>query len=65
MGTGALRTVFTDLGAFVTGDFRSAVELLVDEHPELYALLREAIRIDDTGSRKKGTGGAPKPAPGA
>lgn len=57
VGTGAVRAVFADLGTFVTGDFRSAVELLVDEHPELYALLREAMRIDDTGGGKKAKDG--------
>lgn len=53
VGTSTVRTVFKDLSVYVDGDFRSAVELLVDEHPELYALLRQAMRIDDTGSGKK------------
>jgi hypothetical protein len=66
VGTATVRTVFRGLDAYVDGDFRSAVELLVDDHPELYALLREAMRIDDTGDRKKPKGGGgPTPAPGA
>lgn len=56
-GTGAVRNVFQDLRTYVEGEFRSAVELLVDDHPELYALLREAMSIDDTGGGKKGKGG--------
>lgn len=61
VATATVRTVFQDLSAYVDGDFRSAVELLVDEHSELYKLLREAMRIDDTGGGKKAK--APAAAP--
>ena len=54
VGTGAVRNVFQDLRAYVEGEFRSAVELLVDDHPEFYQLLREAMSIDNTGGGKKG-----------
>ena len=66
-GTGAVRTVFQDLGTYLDGEFRSAVELLVDEQPDLYAQLREALRIDNTGggSKKTPADAKPKPAPGA
>ena len=65
VGTGAVRNVFQDLRTFVEGEFRSAVELLVDDHPELYQLLRGAMSIDNTGGGgKKGTGGTGA-APGA
>ncbi len=64
LGTGTVRTVFKTLDDYVDGDFRSAVELLVDEHPALYKLLRDALRIDDTGGGKKGKGGGSAPTPG-
>ena len=64
VGTGAVRTVFRDLSEYLDGEFRSAVELLVDEHPNLYQLLREALRIDNTGGGKKAKGDT-KPTPGA
>ena len=57
LGTGTVRNVFKDISAYLDGDFRSTVELLVDDHPELYQLLRDAMRIDDTGGKKKGKGG--------
>lgn len=53
LGTGTVQTVFKTLDDYVDGDFRSAVELLVDEHLELYKLLNYAMRIDDTGGGKK------------
>jgi CRP-like cAMP-binding protein len=59
VGTATVRTVFQDVAAYIESDFRSAVELLVDEHPELYKLLREAMRIDDTGGSKKAKTTAP------
>ena len=62
-GTGAVRTVFKDLSTYLDGEFRSAVELLVDEHPDLYELLREALRIDNTGGGSKAKAGG-KPTPG-
>lgn len=66
VGTGAVRTVFRDLSAYLDGEFRSAVELLVDEHPDLYALLRDALRIDNTGDGHKAKGDVkPTPTPGA
>ena len=65
VGTGAVRTVFQDLSGYLDGEFRSAVELLVDEQPDLYKLLREALRIDNTGSGKKAKSDSkPKPASG-
>ena len=65
LGTGTVRTVFKTLDEYVDGDFRSAVELLVDEHPALYQLLRDALRIDDTGGGKKGKDGGTGPVPEA
>ena len=64
-GTSTVRTVFKTLDEYVDGDFRSAVELLVDEHPALYQMLRDALRIDDTGGGKKGKDGGATPTPGA
>ena len=63
VGTGTVRATFKNLDDYVDGDFRSAIELLVDEHPTLYKLLREAMRIDDTGGGKKGQGGSTPPQP--
>ena len=65
LGTGTVRTVLKTLNGYVNGDFRSAVELLVDEHPNLYKLLRDAMRIDDTGGGKKAKDGGSTPTPGA
>lgn len=57
LGTSTVRTVFKDISTYLDGDFRSTVELLVDDHPDLYQLLRDAMRIDDTGGKKKSKGG--------
>lgn len=56
LGTSTVRHVLKDISAYLDGDFRSAVELLVDDHEKLYQLLRDAMRIDDTGGKKKRKG---------
>lgn len=63
VGTGTVRAVFQDIAAYVDGDFRSAVELLVDEHPALYQQLREALRVG--GTKKVPHEVKPRSAPGA
>ncbi len=65
LGTGTVRNVFKDIAAYVEGDFRSAVELLVDEQPELYRLLRDAMRIGGSSGRKKAKDDTAPAKPGA
>lgn len=52
-GGQTLRTTMRDLTRFVDDELRPAIELLAEDHPTAYAELKEALRIDDTGTRKK------------
>lgn len=55
--TTATTQLLQDLDRYLKDDFYSAaMQLLPDSHPQLFALLQEAIRVDNAGSR-------PKPAP--
>ena len=67
LGTGTVRNVFKDIAAYIDGDFRSAVELLVDDHQDLYTLLRDAMRIGGSGGggKKAKAGPGTPPTPGA
>lgn len=50
-----------DLDRYLKDDFYSAMQLLPDSHPQLFALLQEAIRVDDAGSRKRPPARLPQP----
>lgn len=50
--TATTTQLLQDLDRFLKDDFYSGMQLLPDAQPQLYALLQEAMRIDDAGSRK-------------
>ena len=65
LGTGTVRNVFRDIATYIDDDFRSAVELLDDDHQDLYTLLRDAMRIGGGGGKKAKGGADTAPTPGA
>ncbi len=52
--TATTAQLLTDLDRYLKDEFYSATQLLADSHPLLFALLREATRVDDAGVRKPG-----------
>ena len=54
--TATTAQLLRELNRYLKDEFYSGVELLIDSHPLLYALLQEAMRVDDAGSRKRKPG---------
>lgn len=59
VGSQTLRASFKNINLFLEEDLRPAIELLATTHPDAYARLREALRLNEAGSRQKkpGAGG--------